>query len=260
MKLPIPEIKKIFVERKVWDLKAANWKKLKEEPKEVDWAFLERRTGEDALLGFIDILWTLMVKHIPQRVIKSKRSTHPWLNSRCRAAIIRKNNAEGTDLYTLEQSTCTNILREERAKYVEVLRAKLASLPRGSKRWWRINRELLHRKANLASIPPLRDGSDWLVDSKAKADAFATTFASKSKLPDEIVDTPFFGSPEFWMFEFVPMRTRDTRILFKKLDESKATGYDRISAAILKRLADELAMPFTRICRRLYYEGCWPEV
>ena len=48
MKLPIPEIKEIFVERKVWDLKAADWKKLKEELKDVDWAFLERHTGEDA--------------------------------------------------------------------------------------------------------------------------------------------------------------------------------------------------------------------
>ena len=122
------------------------------------------------------------------------------------------------------------------------------------------HRELLHRKANIASIPPLKNGADWLVDAKAKADAFAKTFASKSSLPDEVVDTPFFGNPDFSMVEFVPFRTRATRNLFSKLDESKATGYDRISASILKRLGDLLAMQFTRVCRRLYYEGCWPEI
>ena len=48
------------------------------------------------------------------------------------------------------------------------------------------------------------------------------------------------------------------RRLFKKLDESKATGHDKISAHILKRLADFLAILFTQLCRRLLYEGCWP--
>jgi len=42
------------------------------------------------------------------------------------------------------------------------------------------------------------------------------------------------------------------------LDETKATGHDKISAYILKRLADCLAVPFTKLYRRLFYEGCWP--
>ena len=97
------------------------------------------------------------------------------------------------------------------------------------------------------------------MDAKAKADAFAKVFESKSQLPPEVIDTPFFCSPEVVREDFVPFRTRDTKKLFKKLDEAKATGPDRISAVILKRLGDLLAMPFTRICRRLFYEGCWPE-
>ena len=38
----------------------------------------------------------------------------------------------------------------------------------------------------------------------------------------------------------------------------KATGHDKISAMILKKLCDCLARPFTRVCRRLFEEGCWP--
>jgi len=59
--------------------------------------------------------------------------------------------------------------------------------------------------------------------------------------------------------DFIAFRSRFIKRLFKRLDESKATDHDRISAAILKRLADQLAMPFTRICRRMFYEGCWPK-
>ena len=62
------------------------------------------------------------------------------------------------------------------------------------------------------------------------------------------------------MLHFIPLRTRLTKSLFKKLDESTATGNYQISASILKRLSEVLATPFTIVCRRLLYEGCWPKV
>ena len=221
---------------------------------------MKEGSAEDALLYFLDILWTLLTKHIPRKQIQCTRSSHPWLNSRCREAVTHKNNSEGSDNFLSASSQCTQVLFEERQKYVEKLKVKLAALPKGSKQWWRINRELLHRKANISAIPPLKDGTCWFTDAKAKADVFAKKFASKNELPPEVVDTPFFGIPDMEIDNFIPLRTRTTRRLFKKLDVSKATGNDQISAAILKRLANCLCMPFTRICRRLFYEGCWPNV
>ena len=47
--------------------------------------------------------------------------------------------------------------------------------------------------------------------------------------------------------------------MIEKLDISKATGPDRIPASILKRLAKFLAVPFAKVCRRLYAEACWPQ-
>ena len=95
---------------------------------------------------------------------------------------------------------------------------------------------------------------------KTKADTFAKAFAFKNQLPVEAVDTPFMGEPDFEMFNFIPLRTRSTRKFFKKLNDATATGNDQISASILKRLVDELATPFTLVCRRLLLEGCWPDV
>ena len=94
---------------------------------------------------------------------------------------------------------CSEILREERQKYIDKLKAKLSSLPRSSKQWWRINRELMHQKAKISSIPPLREGNEWILNAKDKADSFAKVFAAKNELPPEIVDTPFFGHADAFL-------------------------------------------------------------
>ena len=105
----------------------------------------------------------------------------------------------------------------------------------------------------------MRDGSTWLSDAKAKADLLARTFAEKAQLPEESVDTPYFGRPDNEMDTFVAIRSRCTAKLFRELDVDKATGHDKMSAAILKRIGKWLAVPFSKVCRRLLYEGCWPK-
>ena len=44
------------------------------------------------------------------------------------------------------------------------------------------------------------------------------------------------------------------------MDEEKATGPDRIPGKILKEIADYIAVPFTRLCRRLLAEAYWPRM
>ena len=61
-------------------------------------------------------------------------------------------------------------------------------------------------------------------------------------------------------YEFVTFRSRVAMRLFKKLDESKATGDHQISATILRRLAECLGVPFALVVCRLFYAGCWLQV
>ena len=143
---------------------------------------------------FLEVLWLHLVKHIPRAKVKNIKSTHPWLNNKSKEAIRQKNAAEGTERFEEQRTKCAQVLKEERAKWIQLTKTKLANLPRSSKRWWRLNRELLHRKANIVSIPTLREGTEWLSDATSKANAFARKFASKSELPEESVDTPFLTS------------------------------------------------------------------
>ena len=120
---------------------------MKMELANADWEPLRRGTAEDALNYFLEILWICLIKFIPREKVTRTRSSHPWLNSRCHAAIARKNQSEGTDNFPVDSAACSETLREERSKYVEKLKAKLAELPRSprcSKQWWRINRDTCH--------------------------------------------------------------------------------------------------------------------
>ena len=256
--LPLPEVLETNVPRDVWVFAKADWSSLSEALGKYNWANLEEGSAEDALAYFLEILWLHLVKFIPRKSIVTRKSTHPWLNEKCKEAVLRKNRAEGTGNFGTECENCNRILNVERAAWVQRTKDQLAALPRSSKKWWRLNRQLMRRRAAATSIPVLKDGAQWLTDAKSKADAFARVLSSKSQLPDECVDTPFFGSAPDDVMGFIPFRNRSTKNLFKKLDVNKATGNDKISALILKRLADVLAIPFTKIVRRLFYQACWP--
>ena len=132
-KLPVPEVLEVSIKREVWILAKANWKSLSNELLDYDWKKIDHGSAEDSLILFLEILWLHLVKHIPRKVIETKKSSHPWLNDRCKSAIDRKNAAEGTMRFKTESAKCVEILNEERASYVQRVKTKLVSLPRKSK-------------------------------------------------------------------------------------------------------------------------------
>ena len=257
--VPLPAVTCKTIVRQGWILQLAKWQDLQTSLRDFQWTELRKGSAEDALNYFLDILWMQLRKFIPFRTIREKKQSHPWLNSRCEEAITRKNAAQGRDSYAEAQQHCSQVLAEEYQIHVEALRVKMAALSRSDKRWWKLNRELLHKRAKVTSISPLRDEAVWVTDSKQKANLFAKTFALKAKLPEEEIDCPFFGHCETELDGFLCIRTRTTLKILRKLDESTATGNDRIPAKILKGIASEIAAPFSQVCRRLFDEGCWPQ-
>ncbi|WP_208093813.1 hypothetical protein, partial [Escherichia coli] len=65
----------------------------------------------------------------------------------------------------------------------------------------------------------------------------------------------FVSKPMAELDSFVTLRSRRAFKLLHGLDESKATGPDRLRAYILKKLVFELTIPLTMLCRRVLQEG-----
>ena len=109
--------------------KHTDWQALEKELSEFNWRPLKNGTAEDAVVHLMDILWTLLIKHMSHNQIQYKRSNHLWLNSRDRSAIIQLNNSADKSNFQQIHAQCDLILREERTNYKEKLEAKL-ELPR----------------------------------------------------------------------------------------------------------------------------------
>ena len=133
VKLPIPEVLEKSIKREVWILEEADWKKLKQELGNYDWRHLHEGTAETALDYFLEVLWLHLVRHIPRREIETLKSSHPWVTQRSKDAIAEMNNVQNTPQYPAAAEKCEKILAEERRKHVEKVKAKLATLKRGSK-------------------------------------------------------------------------------------------------------------------------------
>ena len=90
---------------------------------------------------------------------------------------------------------CAYLLKESYQVYVSKLKTRISNLKKNDKQWWSLNRELLHRKARVSAVPPLRmqDGT-WVTESKEKADLFAQTWLAKCELP-ALVEDQFVAAP-----------------------------------------------------------------
>ena len=163
----------------------------------MDWQKLKKDTVEDALNYFMEILWALLCTHIPFEEINFVKTSHPWLNERCREAIQRKNDSEGTAEFDENRHSCSKILAAEYKVHLGKFKKKISELSKGSKQWWSLNRQLLEKRSRLSSIPPLRKDGKWISEAKDKANVFAEMFDAKAQLPCEVC-----GLSILWMHRY----------------------------------------------------------
>ena len=115
-------------------------------------------------------------------MIAVKKSSHPWLDDACRLIIQAKNDAEGTTGFEVAQQQCAQQLRHSQHVYLQILKQRIASLPKSDKRWWALNRQLLYKKAKATSVPPLKtmDGRWIFIVSSLEVFDYLWMFVGRS--------------------------------------------------------------------------------
>ncbi len=244
--------------REVWDFKNANWDGLRHALKNRRWIdFLDDSRFDDGVDDFCDNLSNLCASFIPKKIIFSRQRSHPWLDDECFEAIEAKCLATG-DEFLVQERECAEVLTRKFVEYQVLLKERIRQLPRSSKLWWRLNRELLNKKSKNVSIPPLKGrGGDWILKPEAKANLLADTFRNKCCLP-----------PGDWRFDreesrhemasFLLIRSRSVFRIIQALKVDKASGPDKLPIRIFKECVRELAPIIAVLTRFLLRCRQWP--
>ena len=252
------------VRRQVYDFKRADWQQLKTALASVDWGpSLREKSADDAALWLTTTVLDLVDASIPSKMIADKSYAHPWIDESCREALAQKHAARGTASYATERDACSETFRCAYQAFVQKTREELKTLGPGSRGWWKTANSLLTKSGARENIPALQrpDGS-WAMTPKERANELAATFQKKSTLPPPSTNaySDLSGHDVREQQQgFLRIRVRTLRKLLRSLDEHSGTGPDKLPTRILKRCADELALPVTLLTRKLLSEGRWPQ-
>ena len=259
LQLPVPREETVY--RQVWDFAKASWENLETSLKNTSWDFLETASPDEGAKKLTDTLLTLLRRWIPQKLLGEKKSTHPWLNERVTQLVDAKKKAEGTAEEKTATEACSQGVLEEYRAYLARTRAELATLKRGSKKWWSKTQELLGEKSQTCSVPALKhaDGT-WATTPTSKANLLATTFAAKYTSPTEATNQYTEVEQQSGAVEWRLPEESHAKETLENLRENSATGPDLIPTRILKRFAAELSVPLYKLSKRILETGRWPEV
>ena len=250
-------------QRERWVYSKANWKGLRRALADTNWNFVEEAEDTDQAQATLtaQILSTAR-KYIPVSTEPLKKSTHPWMNTRCLELVASKRAAEGTEAYQRKLEDCSKGVLEEYHKYVEKLRKQLKELPRSSKKWWKLAKCATAGEAVRGSVPPLKDDKgEWVTTASGKSNLLKKTLTQKYTLAAGEVNeyTDLEDNLPEGLSGFLPVRRRNVVKQLKQLNEDKATGPDNLSARILRQCAEELGLPVAKLTRRILNTGVWPK-
>jgi hypothetical protein len=259
--LAVSAPKSLVLTREVWHFGSADWDNLKLELGSKDWSEISRVSADEGALLLTDTILNAAAVWIPRKMIKERKSTHPWMNDRVLGAVAAKQAATGMPHEKDARGECATCIIEEYHKHVNRQRAILQKTKQNSKPWWTITRRLLQQKGTTSNIPALKnEAGDWLLEPKQKADLFANTLDAKYVLPAE-------HSNEYSVLAVSPYRMQDELSTLKQGDceevllglrVDSGTGPDLLPTRILKTCGTELALPVLLLLYRIIETSMWP--
>ena len=251
-------------DRQVWHFRDADWDRLNDAILEADWSGLENMHPSEGARVLTDNLLALAEDNIPKRSITMRKCTHPWLTERGEEAARCKHAAQGTAHEAQAAEECSEVLMNDYYDYVRTMRTKLIDARSSSKQWWSKARRLLDQKQQLTSIPALKNGSEWVMDSEAKADVFVDTFEAKNEMIAEEFNeyTELEAPPDGEVFsrsgEHIMPGVEAVENQLQNLDEDSALGPDLLPTRLLKRCAHALAPAVRALMCAILTHGAWP--
>ena len=260
LNLSLPE--NVTHSRKIWAFAKADWDGLNEDIKGVDWTFLDSSNASLGADHLTRLVMSSAAQRIPQRTLRAKKQSHPWINEKIVKLVADKHAATGTPRYEAAVKACSEGMMNEYKLFASDIRKKLLEAKPGSKQWWTLSRDLLLQITKVQSIPALKtEGGEWLHGPREKADLFANTLNGKYTLPIPIVNT-YTVIQQLPGKQFIKHTWSKKNVCrsLEEIDASSGTGPDFLPARYLKMCAKELSGPVLKLAERILKTGEWPAI
>ena len=233
----VPE--QVTLTRMVWQFANADWDLMREMLRTAPWENMKAMGASDAADFFNKTIQESASHCIPQRELRERKSTHPWLNADTELLVKAKNDAEGTPGEREAAEKCSAGILAGFLDYTRKCADRLRDFLPSSKGWWAKTRQLLDAKPKTSNIPALKsDSGSWVFEPTAKANLFAEKFAAKYSLITEEQNVYSYISQNtpVQLKEPVPTEEVAAKVL-RRLQEDSATGPDMLQTRMLLECA-----------------------
>lgn len=259
----------LIAKRNVWHYGRADWEGLNSFYRNIDWSYCFSNGDVDIATHRVTFLLQLgMNLFIPCSERKVTNKTESWFTSDCKVASANKNSAfssyksnpspENHQIYKHARNLCNSVLKNAKRQHEQMIKNKILKADKGSRSFWSFVSSV-SKNFIKSSVPPLVDlNGSPIIESRAKANLFASIFAKNSTLDDSnFTPTPIPAVNH----EMPPIffRYRVVLHILKTLNTNKSTGPDGIPAILLKNCAISLANPLRKLFYLSFIYGQYPK-
>ena len=215
---------------------------------------------------------TTIDKHATPRTARVRARGSPWITSELKNIMhnrdilklkaIRSNNLNDWEKFKQQRNKVNQAIRAAKQRYYH---STLSEHKSDSKKTWEIINEITSRKSGKISVKELKVNGQSITNSNVLADEFNNHFATIGpKLASEIPSQCNNSHLEYLTntnerFQFRPTTTNQVLSLLNKLNKSKATGLDKISARFVRECADLICIPLCHMFNQSLSLGIFPE-
>ena len=204
-------------------------------------------------------------RHAPIKTKRVRRQIKPkWFNADVRRAITRRNKIKKSSPLELKlaQKRTKNIIKQAKTQYYEDLIKEHKNDPANI---WKIFREFQKPNSKCKHIQIVKDDK-VISDPESVAEEFSTHFSNATSTyyfnPDTAINNETTSNTihsSDGAFHIPPIDNMKVLQIIQTLNSKKATGFDGISAKLLKIAAPVIGNYITKICNKSIQSGIFPE-
>ena len=243
--------------RQVWNFNNVNSADLNCELSQMDWFSLCENTNDidETYSCWYSHFRSIIEKYIPLKMVTIRPNDKPWMDSKVRHAIRRRDrllrihnirpSPVTWESYRAQRNFVTSLIRFAKKSFYERANTDLSNPDTNCKKWWSIVNKVCGRE-NSSTIPPIIENEVSIFYSKEKACIFNDYFVLQTELPLASAIPPIIQPYQTQQFLSNIIATEEQVLeLMKGVDISKACGYDGIGNKIIKLCSEGFHVYFT---------------